>query len=305
MIRNPSATDPTEESADWMELDALQSPNKQTSIASFAKLIRRNGSTDAFEGPLEDKGSVRSQQIAEDVFAEIENRSKACGSGNYPFQIERGSLHLKADASLFPYISLLLMSITKPTSGHNGSAALFEQMCTHATLGYLGGPGNGATAVRFGAPRKTPLAKLSQAIDDLCTSMAEGGGCLQPNRAKHTGDENLDIVAWRHFPDAKLGKLILFGQCAAGTAGWQKKLADMDARAFVKKWFRSTLAVDPVRVFFVPRRIPVADWSDAAIDGGILFDRCRIVACMVDMKKEQEDLRKKFTADSLKALSKK
>jgi hypothetical protein len=99
-------------------------------------------------------------------------------------------------------------------------------------------------------------------------------------KATHSGDEGLDIVAWRNFPDTKEGKLIVFGQCAGGASGWEDKLAEMDARAFMKKWLVSMLVVDPVRLFFVPRRIPRDDWEHTGIDAGILFDRCRIVACL-------------------------
>lgn len=280
MLTVPAASDPTESLADWMEIEALRSQERQTSVAKLTKLIRRTGSTDAIVGPLGDAGSVASQSVAQEAFAEIENRKKACGPSRYPFDVENGFLKVQPSPEDSPYIWLLLMSVVPPTAGHNGTAALFERLCTRATLGYLGGTANGVTAIRFGSPRRPPLAKLSQAIDDLCKSLREGGRCRSPEKAKHTGDEGLDIVAWRHFPDAKEGKLIAFGQCAAGLVGWQSKLAEMDARAFMKKWLFGTLVVDPVRLFFVPRRIPADDWEHAGIDGGVLFDRCRIVACL-------------------------
>lgn len=305
MIAVPSASDPTEYSADWVELDALCSPDKQSSVANFAKLIRRTGSTDAIEGPRGDAGSELSQRIAEDTFAEIENRKRACGSNRYPFEVQKGLVRLKTDQANSPYIVLLIMSVMKPTTGHSGTAALFEHLCTQATLGYLGGAANNATAIRFGSPRQVPRARLSQAIDELCKGLAEGDGCQRPEKAKHLGDEDLDIVAWRHFPDSKAGKLILFGQCAGGATDWQKKLADMDARAFMKKWLRTMLVVEPIRLFFVPRRIPVADWNNAGIDGGILFDRCRIVACLDGVSAKLIEQGATIAKDALKKLGKK
>ena len=277
-------------------------PQGKHRLRSLAKLIRLTGSTDAIDRPRGDTGSELSQAIAEDVFAEIENRKKACGSDRYPFEVQKGLLRLKADPEKSPYILLLLMSVTKPTAGHDGTATLFERICTDATLGYLGGSAFGVRALRFGSPRKAPVAKLSQAIDDLCLNLAEGGGCRHPQKAKHLGDEGLDVVAWRDFPNLKEGKLIVFGQCAGGASGWEAKLAEMDALAFIKKWLRTVLIVEPVRLFFVPRRIPVADWEHAGIDGGILFDRCRIVACL-DVP--NEDLNKrcaKATKEMLKRL---
>jgi hypothetical protein len=280
MIQTPSASDATEHLADWMELEARRSADKQTSIASLVKLFRRTGSVDAFTTASGDAGSQLTQSIAQDAFIEIENRQRACGADKYPFDVKNGLLRLCAKPEQSPYVLLLLMSFLKPTSGHEGTSVLFEEICALAALGYLGGKANQVTAVRFGSPRKVPLAKLSQAVDNLCLSLGEGGGCSLPNKAKHTGDEGLDIVAWRHFPDAKEGKLIAFGQCAAGTGDWQAKLSEMDANAFMRKWMRTTLIVAPVRLFFIPRRIPIADWQHAGIDAGILFDRCRIVACL-------------------------
>jgi hypothetical protein len=110
------------------------------------------------------------------------------------------------------------------------------------------------------------------------------------------GDEGLDIVAWRDFPDLNQGKLIAFGQCAGGGGNWEKKLTELDGRKFVQKWLRSMFVADPIRLFFLPRRVPRADWENAGIDGGILFDRCRIVACM-------RDTDKMLTKDCTKAAS--
>src|SRR5437016_1424427 len=92
MLTVPAASDSTESLADWMEIEALRSREKQTSVASLTRLIRRTGSTDAIVGPLGDAGSVVSQSIAEDAFAEIENRKKACGPSRYPFDVENGLL---------------------------------------------------------------------------------------------------------------------------------------------------------------------------------------------------------------------
>lgn len=276
----PAASDPTEYFADWIEFEALRSPNGSVSLSDVTKLIRITGTTDTLAGPKGDPGSVISQSVAEDAFAEIENRKVACGPRNYPFELKRGSIRTKPNPEVSPYILLLLMSAIKPTAGHSGTAVLFERICTTATIGYLGGSKNTAFATRFGSPRRAPIAKLAQAIDHLCASLSEGGGCRRPDKAKHLGDDGLDIVGWRGFPDEREGKLVAFGQCAAGGSGWERKLAELDAIAFMKKWFRTLVVVEPVRLFFIPRRLPKRDWEDAGIDGGILFDRCRIVSCL-------------------------
>jgi hypothetical protein len=276
----PAASDPTEIVADWVEVQVLRSANKEFSLEACVQVIRRTGSTDALAGALGDRGSEVSQRVAQEAFAEIENRAHACGTDRYPFAVEPGLLRLKQAQEISPYILLLLLSLRKPTAGHAGTSALFEALCANAALGYLGGPENGAEVIRFGSPREAPLTKLSAAIDHMCAALGEGGGCRHPRLARHTGDDELDIVVWRKFPDSKEGKLIAFGQCASGATDWQAKLSKLDGARFCKKWLRRMCVVDPVRLYFVPRRIPRDEWEHAGIDGGILFDRCRIVACL-------------------------
>jgi hypothetical protein len=284
MIPVPVASDPAEEVADWIELQAVRSPGKQASMESVVRVIRRGGSTDAIENARGDAGSELSQRVAEEAFIEIENRIRACGHHEaYPFEVEPGLIRLKKGWKSSPYVTLLLLSATAPTAGHNGTAVLFERICRYAALEYCGGAANGTDAIRFGSPRRAPHAKFHQAVDNLCGKLSEGGGCRQPHLANHTGDDGLDIVAWRPFPDLKEGKLVAFGQCAAGAVGWEAKLSELDGEKFTQKWFRQMLVTKPIRLFFLPRRISRERWENAGIDGGILFDRCRIASCLRDL----------------------
>ena len=291
------ASDPVELHADWIELQALQSSTKQVSLESFIRVIRRGGSTEAVSGSRGDVGSETSQRIGQDAFAEIERRARDCGEKGYPFEIEPGLVRSRRSWPASAYGLLLFLSGTEPTTGHNGTAVLFERLCREAALHFLGGPRNNAVAFRFGSPRKKPFAKLSQAIDELCKQVVEGGGCKSPEKAEHNGDDGLDIVAWRKFPDFREGKLIAFGQCAGGEGNWESKLSELDGRKFAQKWFRQIFVVDPIRLFFLPRCVPREDWENAGIDGGILFDRCRIVACLPALHKNlARDCRKALAA---------
>jgi hypothetical protein len=195
--------------------------------------------------------------------------------------VEQGLLRVKEKDA--PYNLLLLLSFTNPTSGHGGTAVLFERLCTLAAHNYFGGEENNAEAIRFGAPRKTPFAKFSQAIDNLCGQLGEGMGCKDPALASDTGDRGLDIVAWKHFPDRKPGKLVAFGQCSSGSGDWTKKLNELDGTKFSKKWLQEQLLVPPIRFFFVPRRISNDHWRLVGIDAGIVFDRCRIASCLPEL----------------------
>ena len=287
----PTASSSPEELADWVEFQAMLSRDGRVSFESLVNAIRISGSVDAIGGAQEDAGSQISQQVAQDAFSEIDDRAKACGNGKlYPFDISGTTVARRPNTQNSLYALLLLMSFSAPTTGHNGTASLFENLCTEAARGYLGGMRNHAHAIRFGAPRRQPLAKFSSAIDHMCRELAEGGGCKLPQKGNHTGDDGLDIVAWRHFPDRREGKLIAFGQCAAGSADWQRKLMELDGSKFCKKWLRNIPITEPIRMFFLPRRMPKEAWEHSGIDGGIVFDRCRIVACAATLDRE---LRKK------------
>lgn len=281
-VPNPVASDAVEDQADWLEMTALRSEERRVSLEDLVRIIRREGSVDgleAAEGSYADQGSELSQCVAEEAFSELSVRAKACGD-EYPFEVEHGLLRLREDSLNAPYLLLLLLSFKNPTAGHGGSAVLFERLCEHAAKQYFGGDANGACAFRFGAPRKPPMAKLSQAIDYLCGQLNEGCGIRDPEYANHVGDEGLDIVAWKHFPDRRPGKLVAFGQCAGGSVNWTDKLNELDGQKFAAKLFRDRMVVSPIRFFFVPRRVPREVWDNICIDAGIVFDRCRITSCL-------------------------
>ena len=118
---------------------------------------------------------------------------------------------------------------------------------------------------------------FAAALQVLADRMGEGVG--PGGDALNSSDQNdgkLDVVAWKHFADGRAGKLIAFGQCATG-ANWRDKLSDIhDTRGWCQKWLRHVPLVGPVRLFFVPHRIPRDLWPSTTIDAGVIFDRCRI-----------------------------
>lgn len=282
----PAASDPVEKLADWLEFQVLGNADRHASLEEMVRVIRTSGSTDALESDEYDRqgdaGSRLSQEIAGNAFAELQTRELACG-GQYPFTIEQGLLKLSAAPETSAYVLLLLLSAVQPTSGHKGTAVLFERLCTHAARQYLGGEALGVTAYRFGSPRRQPHARLVDAIDHLCKEMSEGGNCRTPDLARHKGDAGLDIVVWKHFPDRRVGKLIAFGQCAGGGTNWEVKASELDGAKFAKTWFREPLVLDPLRLFFVPRRIAGPYWESVGIAGGIVFDRCRVAALSTNL----------------------
>lgn len=285
----PAATDSAEEWADFLELLALASKDRNSSIEDAVRLIRRTGGTEAFGDVVqrrfrEDRGSELSQGVAETAFREIEDRWRACGTegGAYPFQVGTDFIQLRSDLRGCPhdstYVFLLLLSAQGVRAGPRSVTVekVFEEVCAVSAQSYFGGPERLGRAVAFGFPRRGLPSNFEKAIDALCVLLGEGGGSAARPTAKKQKDGKLDVVAWMDFADRRPGKVVGFGQCAAGRSSWQDKLSELDAGAFCKKWLRAPLTVNPVPLFFVPWRVRAADWADAAFDAGVLFDRCRI-----------------------------
>ncbi len=283
-IEVPSASDPRERLADWLELQAIRAADHNSSLEDLVRVIRRSGSTEGLSTGDEldrDTGSEASQAVAEDAFAEIEDRLQACGAAAaYPFEVGRGFIQLWDGFERSAYVFQLLLTYSGPMLGtrrrrESRAEVIFEDICVEAAQSYFGGREVGGRALGFGFPRQRAHASFPRAVAFLCSELGEGGGCSDIGTRARPADAKLDVVAWRDFLDLREGKLIGFGQCAAGS-NWKDKISELDHEAFCKKWLREALAVNPVRMFFLPRRLARPEWRHTAIDGGVLFDRCRI-----------------------------
>ncbi len=289
----PTVSSPPEELADWLELQAVQSGDRNSSIQDLVRALRRSGTTDALVedeeededgGYASDPGSEKTQAAAEGAFSEVEERRSACvpspGMSRYPFEVADGYLSLSDGDEQHVYLFLLLLSIFGRDAGPAGVRGddLFDDVCAEALKWYFGGPPP-TTAVVFGFPRRVLPAGFRAAVDQLCRDIGEGGSCRDRPTRKSQKDAKLDIVAWRDFPDGRHGKLIGFGQCATG-ANWPDKVTELLPLQFCQKWLRDLPTVLPIRAFFVPFRIERSRWSDTCIDAGIVFDRCRIAGSL-------------------------
>ena len=290
----PAASSSPEELADWLELRAIQSADRNSSIQDLVRALRRSGTTDALVddeddddgdgGYASDPGSEKVQAAAEGAFSEVEERRAACAPSpdvsGYPFEVADDYLSLSDGGEQHVYLFLLLLSIFGRDAGPGDVPGddLFDDVCAEALKSYFGGPAR-TTAVVFGFPRRVFPAGFRAAVDQLCRNMGEGGSCRDRPTRKSQKDANLDIVAWRDFPDGRHGKLIGFGQCATG-ANWQDKVTELLPQQFCQKWLSDFPTVLPIRTFFVPFRIERSRWSDTCIDAGIVFDRCRIAGSL-------------------------
>jgi hypothetical protein len=281
-LPSPAADESRERQADWMELFCIAGESDTASMQDFVRELRRSGTVKG-----EDRGSEESESIAQDVLSELDNRARACGELHYPFDVTAHSIRRRVGYLDSPYIFQLVLShfgIVK-RKGLPSPERVFEHIAAHAAGRYIGG-GAPSSSLAFGFPRRHAAKNFRQALDELCRVLGECGGAwipvAEPERTQRLAkiakqkDGKLDIVAWRHFPDGRAGKLIGFGQCACGLTDWRNKVSELQPRAFLDHWLHRHFAVDPVRLFFVPRRVEADDWADVARDAGVLFDRCRI-----------------------------
>lgn len=273
----PSARAGAHELADFAELTAWREGG--VSALGLSRRLGRIGENDHSEGVAEDE---EAEPAVGETCVELERRGGACGAGGgYPFEMDAAGNALRAAGSdrgpggdIYRYLLLatrLDMARDREHAGIDGTR-LFEKLSADIARAYLGGR---AESLVFGAAAGG--ADFPGKVDELCRRIGEGGGFarrsgVSPNRR----DGKLDVAAWTPFSDGMEGKLIAFGQCKTGT-NYKRSLAQLQPDSFCGKWMRSTPVLNPVRMFFVSESLSRRDWVGDGFDGGLVFDRCRIV----------------------------
>jgi hypothetical protein len=312
----PSATASTESLADWLELRALLANDLNSSLTDLVRAIRPTGTIeevleqevggeDASPAELSDPGDDKAEALADAASSELDDRERACGGsvsegGAYPFV--RGPQYVQAatEAVRSVYVFLLLLSTQGISAGPQGLKVteLFEDIAAAAAGSYFGGEEGEASVYQFGFPRRRTLPGFKPAINELCLRLGEGGGARDRPDSRDQKDAKLDLVVWRPFPDARTGRVVAFGQCAAGQ-DWKEKLSEMQPRAFIGSWMTGPLGVEPTRLFFCPFRVERDRWDTTVLSSGMLFDRCRIALHCTNVSDELLDKCRQFSAHVL------
>lgn len=312
-VAPPTATASVEAHADWLELLALSVDDQNSSLTDLMRMLRGAGTIeevvddlDGDENPAADyvdSSNERLEAIAEDAASELSDRALACGTGGYPFRLGAQDVQAADEAASSVYVFLLLLSTFGVSAGPPGFVAtqLFEDVAAAAAQVYFGGPARDAELYQFGFPRRREPRGFRPALDELCRQLGEGRGARGRPTVRDQKDSKLDLVVWRPFPDQRAGKLIGFGQCAAG-ADWQEKISELHATTFIKQWMMDTVVVDPIRMFFCPFRIDADSWVIRAIAAGVLFDRCRIAHLLCEPDSELAELCSRFSSHVLSEL---
>jgi len=279
----PSLSDSTGVFADWVELQIIY--NGYFSLYDIISYFRLLGPSYDYIDENDDehdpdKGSVISQQRADEVFQEIESRFSACGNDTaiYPFFIEKDNITFNTDKMFSAYIFLLILSNTFISKD---ICKFFEIFSAEAAVSYIGGYNQKADKMVIGFPRIEEPKGLEEALKLLCTRLGEGVGPKTNFRYHYKKDNDIDLITWKHFHDNYEGKLICLGQCATGN-NWREKINDLCISSF-SDMLIETPAVPPVKMFFTPYRIRQSQWRDICIRAGIVFDRCRIASHMIEI----------------------
>jgi hypothetical protein len=201
-LKDPPASASAQRHADWLELLALKARDRSSSIQDIQRVFSRAGTTDTVDldrsgedDDAEDRGSERSQQIAEDAFAEIERRKTACRQEDqYPFSVLDRSLKALRRGDTSVYVFLLLLTAFGKDAGPADADAdeLFEELSGAAARTYFGGTERTKT-YQFGFPRRTAPPGFRTALDDLCVKVGDGGGSKDRPRRKDQKDARLDL----------------------------------------------------------------------------------------------------------------
>jgi hypothetical protein len=249
--------------ADWMELYALDSGDKNSSAGDLQRELVKLHNFDVAE------------EKAAEVVRELELRELSAGDA-YPFELMFGRVLQARDGweDRVGYLFCLCLSYFgwKIVAGAPVNPwFLFEDLSAVAAREYVNGE-----VLQFGTRHaRVDDASFAAAVNQLCVRFGEGQG-FRPRPGARPQDDKVDLIAWRHFPDQLSSKLVIFGQCAAGS-NFKTKVSELDPDAFWKLWVSEAPVTNPLaKSFFIPHRLTSEEWEYVATYAGILFDRCRI-----------------------------
>ena len=275
MLPLPSASENTQELADWLELNALVSRAGQVSLDDMRNALKV-GALGYGSGALPFEKSGRLEELAAEVWTEIEKRYRRSRRA-YPFRLQGSSLErtIRSDRRLSSTYAFCLMLSFLPWEDKRLPGyfpdRMFEEVSCLVAQRYVCG-----IAVRFGWPRVRSVlpSRFSEAVAKVCVRIGEGVGYRTTNATGGERDAGLDVVAWRPI-DERSGKLLLFGACATGR-NWEDKLNELQPKNFCDKYLQSSFIQEPAKAFFTPRVVSDERWQTCSISAGMLFDRCRV-----------------------------
>ena len=273
--------------ADFLEYNCIKGGMGISSLSfrSFLSVSDDEHNNEGIESS--DDNSVKALDAA---IAECSNRYQCCPN-QYPFIAGTSSLELNPDVSWYKDIYIFLLLATRMNmkedrfqGGYDGTE-LFELLCAIVTKEYYGSHCN-VTVLGTSTD-----VSFKEKVEELLRSL-----CIPGQYRKTEGstgrekDGNLDIVAWIPFSDHKDGQMIALGQCKTGT-NWDSMLTELDPDVFFSMHSTQQPYSKPLKMFFVAESFGKYKWEERCRNGGVLFDRTRIMAFLPkEMNDEMSEL---------------
>jgi hypothetical protein len=275
-------TDSRARIADWVELQALISP--QPSKVTSARLVRavniiddpvRDSDDEDREGDVELDDDLRGgrgilntvdENLSLRVFEELEFRSNVLGDSypfdlkvsgqnwsltrrERPFQTGDGFAHLfYVAALLITAIKYEYVSISEDHELRKAMPELMQVMSVLVAAEYVGGE-----VYWMGWPRPDETSKFLDALHRFISRISVGR-LISSNPAYDPAvvkDGSVDLIAWRSFKDGKPGKTVLYGQVASGK-NWRSKPLQATMDPHFVGWFQNGPTRERLLSMFIP-----------------------------------------------------
>lgn len=273
--------------ADWVELVSISNPDNKCSRTELIRRLKQDLEKN------DDSGETLSQNRAADVFVQLSERAESYSNKGYPFRLDsdQDCVFFDSTKKQTLYVFLLALSYANPVPvigegvGSSG-AQLFEKICVIA-LDRLFPPSpfytDSAKTFHLGNPSVTGMPGLFwKKVDYFCAAIAEGTGngykTPPSGVAREAGDDGVDIIHRRGFPDRKGSQFLVSASCASGRTDWEKKRSECDPLAWTSQHMRAGVLAPPAlsKCCFVPRMIPRDKWEGLSRRAGAVIDRCRL-----------------------------
>jgi hypothetical protein len=284
-----SSTESPAEIADFWEILTIRRAGKSVALASVRAAIDRSAESDPAEDAEED---IEEEGRFDDAIEEIKYRMSVCGK-SYPFYFATNSYRVialhpeaaceKRDLYLFLLLATRLNMNTRRTFVGIDGPLLFEEVCEAALREMCGVRGQ---THRFGT--SAGAQNFSDRLTSFFSDLQEFG--LRDDRPipNHGGDDGVDLAWWNTFSwnsdipfqadcSRPPGKLIVLAQCKTGTSWDAADMNRLSPSSFFQKWMVHDPLGQCARLFMTAARVDDSLWEDVHRDGGVFFDRCRIV----------------------------
>ncbi|MGA2724151.1 MAG: hypothetical protein ABSG79_17295 [Bryobacteraceae bacterium] len=276
MLAIPDTTVHRTKLADWLELNAISSPDGRI---GFGTLV--SAALVAEDEQLQDISDedIREDRIVLYAQEEIARRLKNIGD-DYPFRIDAkgrsmqfvtpltraGSVYLFCLFLSHAYDRTIIPKSLAPKLT-NRVRDLFQACATVAAGGFVQGP-----SISFGFPRPDGATFL-KALRRAYRLFGDGEPHARPRASAtlNVKDNGIDVIAWRRSIDNLPCTLYLIGQVASGK-DWEGKSVVTDRRHFHDYWFTHKPASPPHDAMFMPFGLEPHDPGDGTTYEVVLKD---------------------------------